>query len=99
MKSSPPSFRSIEEMVLAAAQMVRPPERLSVSEAAAKYRYLDNHGSYVGKWPNEKTPYLVEPMDEMTSLNFTGEIFVGPARTGKSDGLFLNWLNLSLIHI
>ena len=89
-------FRTIEEMVVAASEMVRPPERLTVSEAATKYRYLDNPGSYVGKWPNEKTPYLIEPMDTRSSLDFTGMIFVGPARTGKSD-MFFNWLTSTAI--
>ncbi len=82
---------TIEEMVVAAAAAVRPPERLSVSESASR-RWLNNPGSYVGPWKNEKTPYLVEPMDEMESLNLTGIVFVGPARTGKSD-MFFNWLN------
>ncbi|PZR90329.1 MAG: hypothetical protein DI537_19125 [Stutzerimonas stutzeri] len=91
-----PEFRTLEEMVVAAAQMVQPPERLTVSEAATKYRKLDNPGSYTGPWLNEKTPYLIEPMDELTSLDFTGLIFAGPARTGKSD-MFFNWLTHTAI--
>ncbi len=78
-------------MVVDVAEMIRPPERLSVSQAAPKYRYLKNEGSYVGPWDNRIAPYLVEPMDESTSLDFTGEVFVGPARCGKSD-MFFNWL-------
>lgn len=89
-------YQTLEEMVVATATSVRPPERLTVSQAAAKYRWLNNPGSYVGYWPNEKTPYLVEPMDEMTSLEFTGLAFVGPARTGKSD-MFFNWLTYTAI--
>lgn len=91
MQISGPNFRSLQEMVLESAVTVRPPERITVSEAAAKYRNLNNPGSYVGKWKNEKTPYLIEPMDELTSQYYTGMIFVGPARTGKSD-MFFNWL-------
>ena len=91
MEIRPPTFRSLEEMIVAAAESVRPPERITVSEAAAKYRKLNNPGSYVGDWKNEKTPYLVEPMDELTSQHYTGMVFVGPARTGKSD-MFFNWL-------
>ena len=84
-------YRTIEAMVAAVSAAVRPPERITVSEAAEKYRYLNNPGSYVGKWQNAKTPYLVEPMDTFTSLDYTGAVFVGPARTGKSD-MFFNWL-------
>lgn len=91
-----PVFQTLEQMIVATAEAVRPPERLTVSQAAEKYRYLKNPGSYVGPWTNEKTPYLVEFMDEMTSLDVTGNVFVGPARTGKSD-CFFNWLGYTVI--
>ncbi len=72
------------------AQAIRPPERLTVSEAAAKYRILSND-IIAGPWDNTVAPYLVEIMDTMESLDFTGLAFVGPARCGKSDQFF-NWL-------
>lgn len=84
-------FNSIEEMVAEAASAVKPPERLTVPEAAERYRYINNPGSYVGKWDNSFAPYLVEPMEVLTSLEHTGMIFAGPARTGKSE-MFFNWL-------
>lgn len=90
MQIRSPDFRSLEEMVVAAAESVRPPERITVAEAAAKYRNLNTPGAYVGKWKHEKTPYLVEVMEELTSQHYTGLILVGPARTGKSD-VFFNW--------
>lgn len=96
MQIKAPDFKTLEEMVLEAAVTVRPPERITVSEAAAKYRNLNTPGSYVGKWMNEKTPYLIEPMNELTSQYYTGEVFVGPARTGKSD-MFFNWLLHSVL--
>ena len=91
MKLPEPKFDSLERLRVAAAAMLRPAERITVSQYAEKYRYLNNPGSSVGYWRNEKTPYLVEPMDELSSLDYTAAIFVGPARTGKSD-MFLNWL-------
>lgn len=78
-------FQSIEEMMVRTAEMVRPPERLTVSEASEKYRYVNNPGSYVGPWKNDTTPYLVEPMDTLNSLEYTGLVFVGPAQCGKTD--------------
>lgn len=87
MRAKRPDFRTLEEMVLAAAEMVRPPERLTVSQAAEKYRYLENPGSYVGYWNNLKAPYLIDPMNVLTSLEYTGMVFVGPARTGKALAL------------
>ena len=76
-------FLSLEQMVASAAVGVRPPERLTVAQAAERYRKLNNRGSYVGPWKNETAPYLVEPMEALTDLNFTGMVFVGPAQSGK----------------
>jgi phage terminase large subunit GpA-like protein len=84
------AFLTLEKMMLSTAAMVRPPKRMKVSEWAAANRYLNNPGSYVGFWDNNKAPYLNEYMDTLTSLDYTGVVFVGPARTGKSD-VFFNW--------
>lgn len=84
-------FKSIESMVVVAAEAVRPPERLTVSQAAEKYRFLNNPGSYVGPWKNSMTPYLVEPMDTLTSHEYEGMIFVGSSQSGKTD-MFVNFL-------
>lgn len=81
---------TIEAIALAAAEGVRPPERLTVSQAAEKYRRLNNKGSYVGPWRNSIALYLVDPMDLLTSLSFTGMIFVSSAQVGKTE-IFLNW--------
>jgi len=90
------TFESIEDMVVAAAEGVRPSERLTVSEATAKYRMLRNVGSYEGPWLNETTPYLVEPMDETTNDLYSTVCFVGPAQCGKTD-MFLNYLTYKVI--
>lgn len=84
-------YDSLEEMVVATAEAVRPPERITVSEAAERYHVVNNPGQHVGPFSLEKTPYLREPMDVLTSLDYTGMIFVGPARTGKS-AMAVNWL-------
>lgn len=81
--------------MLAAASMIRPSARMTVSEWAAKNRYLNTPGAYVGPWLNDTTPYLIEIMDTLTSLDHTGMIVMGPARSGKSDVLF-NWLGYTV---
>lgn len=91
-----PPFDSLEEIVLASADAVRPPERLTVSMAAEKYRRLNNKGAYVGPWRNDMVPYLVEPMDMLTSMKHTGMVFVGPAQCGKTE-IYLNWHTYSVI--
>lgn len=80
-------FNALEEMIAASASGVRAPERLTVAQAAEKYRYLNNPGSFVGHWDNTIAPYLVEPMECLTSIDYLGMIFAGPARTGKALAL------------
>lgn len=87
-------FGSLEDMILDAAEAVRPAKRMSVSQAAEEYRHINNPGSYVGPWLNETTPYLVEPMDVLQSQKFTGMVFAGPAQCGKTD-MFPNWIGYS----
>lgn len=84
------NFKSINHIFRELADMMRPPERLSVSQAAAKYRYVNQPGAYVGPWVNTTTPYMVEPMDVFASREYTGMIFVGPAQSGKTDALVIN---------
>lgn len=84
----------LEDIIRGTTAAIRPAEKLTVSEWASKYRYLNNQGSFVGMWDHDKTPYMREPMDTLTSLDFTGAVFAGPARTGKSD-TFFNWLGHS----
>lgn len=90
-----PKYETLERIIAQVAAAVRPPERLTVSQSAEKYRYLNNPGAYVGPWSNDLTPYLVEPMDELTSRDYTGWAFVGPAQCGKTD-MALNYLTYSV---
>lgn len=88
------AFRSLEELMVAAAEIVRPPERLTVVEASERYRYMNNPGSFVGPYSIDVTPYLEEPMNLLPSLDYTALIFVGPAQCAKTDW-FLNWVTHS----
>lgn len=84
------NFNSLENIVLACSEMLRPPERITVAEAAAKYRIVKSDGAYVGPWYNGTVPYMVEPMNTFASTDFEGMIFVGPAQSAKTDGLIIN---------
>ena len=81
--------------MLAFSGLLRPPEHLTVSQAATKYRYLNNPGSYSGPWVNTLAPYMVEPMDELSATHLKSVVFVGPAQSGKTDSLILNWIAYS----
>lgn len=84
------SFKSIGEMILSVAEILQPSDEMTVSEAAEKYRYVNQPGAYVGNWLNSTTPMMVEPMDTFTSRSYNGLIFVGPAQSGKTDSLIIN---------
>lgn len=83
-------YEHLGDLVLDISEILRPPERLTPSEAAARYRYLNNPGSYVGPWKNETTAYMVEPVDLLTSREYGAIVFVGPAQCGKTDTILLN---------
>lgn len=86
------SYRSVGEIICDLSLMLNPPEDLSVSQAAEKYRYINQPGAYVGPWKNSTVRYMVEPMDLFTSRKYNGLIFVGPAQCAKTDSLVLNTL-------
>jgi phage terminase large subunit GpA-like protein len=78
------------------ASMFQPPERIKVSEAAEKYVQLNIPGAYMGPYENHRTPYMVEPMDMLASRKHNGVAFCGPAQSGKTQSLILNWLAYSI---
>lgn len=83
-------------MLAVAAEGIRPAERLTVPAASSKYRKLKNLGGYQGDWDNTITPYLVEPMEELTNQLYSTVTFVGPAQCGKTD-MFLNFLTYRVV--
>lgn len=91
-----PKYDSIEDIVAAASEIILPPDRLTVPEAAERYRYIDNPGNYVGPYKNSKTPYTIEPQMVLTSHDYVGMIFVGPAQSGKTE-MLPNWLTHSVM--
>ena len=90
------TFGSLRDVVLSCANILKPPERLTVSQWAAKYRYVNNRGSYIGYWKNETAPYMVEPMDSLTSHILDAVIMVAPAQCGKTDALLVNWTGFTI---
>ncbi len=64
----------------------RPPENLTVSQWAARYRVLSRESSAeAGPWRNERTPYLVEPMDAITDPTVRHITVVASSQVGKSE--------------
>lgn len=89
-------FKSLNEIVIALAEQMRPPERITVAMAAARYRKVNQPGAYVGPWLNETTPYMVEPMNTLASRKYSKMAFCGPAQCGKTDALIVNGIAYSV---
>ena len=84
-------MKKLENLLASVVSVIKPREKLTVSQWASKYLYINMPGAHVGLWSADKTPYMVEAMDTLTSLNYTAMIFVGPARTGKTQVVW-NWM-------
>jgi phage terminase large subunit GpA-like protein len=69
-----------------------PPNRMSVSQGAAKNLVIKRPGGASGNWNPRETPYMVEPMDMLASRAHNAVVFVGGAQTGKTVGLCDGWL-------
>jgi len=74
------------------ARMVRPPERISVSEAASRYVNVRTSSGGIDRWDSGLTPYMIEPMNCLTSRQYEAVIFVGPAQSGKTQALITCFL-------
>ncbi len=73
------------------SQFFRPPERLTVSEAAEKYVVVNGED-----WSNEVAPYMIEPANAITDRNYSGLAFVGPARSAKTQALIDNGITYGI---
>lgn len=81
----------VPEYIKKALETLKPPEDISVSEFAERYRILDNRSATPGPWHNSKTPYLVEIMDCLNDPDIEEIIFVKPTQVGGTEAL-LNML-------
>lgn len=78
----------VSEYIKEALRQLQPPEELSVSQWAEKYRILDLKTSAIpGPWRNEKTPYLTEIMDELTNYETEEIIFCKCTQIGGSEAM------------
>jgi phage terminase large subunit GpA-like protein len=75
-------FARAADVLMEVAELLRPPRRISPSEAAAKY--LANER---GAWSRALTPMWTEPLDLLASREYRGIVVAGPARTGKTFAL------------
>ena len=78
--------KAIDGTMSRAFENYRPPEDLTVSQWAAKYRVLSRESSAgAGPWRNGRTPYMVEPMDAITDPAVRHITVVASSQVGKSE--------------
>lgn len=87
-------YSSLKEMIVEFADVLLPPERVSVSEAAEKYRIVYNPPAYHGPYKNSSVPYMTEVMDSLESRSYSAVCLVSAAQSAKTEGI-LNWLAYS----
>lgn len=73
------------------SRAIRPRVRMSVSQAAQKYVRVRTPSGGNAPWDPSLTPYMVEPMDMLSSRYHDTVVYVGPARTGKTQALIDGW--------
>ena len=78
----------LNEVIARALRGLKPPENLTVSEWADKYRRLSPESSAeTGPWRTSRTPYLKEPMEAFTDPCVRHIVMVAASQVGKSEAL------------
>ena len=73
--------------IMPAMEVLRPRERLTVSQWAEKNRVLPDGNAIPGPWRNNVTPYLVEIMDTFGDDVVEKVIFVKPTQVGGTSAM------------
>ena len=72
--------------IVDALRQLKPPEDISVSEWAQKYRMLDAKSAAMpGPWRNDKTPYLTQIMDELNNYETEEIVFCKCTQVGGTE--------------
>lgn len=79
-------LRSVGATFSRAFANYRPPENITVSQWAEKYRVLSRESAAeAGPWRNSRTPYMVEIMDSFDDPRVHDIAVVAMSQTGKSE--------------
>lgn len=87
---------TIAAILQSAAEILRPPRRMPVAEAAAAYLHIHRPGGDSGLWNARLAPYMVEPMNRLADRTVEAVVFIGPARSGKTAALILGWMTYAV---
>ena len=85
-------YASAKQIKKSISEIFKPPRRISVTDATSENLKIVLPGGYYGNWDKSLTPYMQEPMDCLASREYEAVVFMGPARTGKTQGLIDGWM-------
>lgn len=88
--ASEQQYSSVKDIIVELSDVLLPPERVAVSEAAEKYRIVYNPPAYHGAWKNSVAPYMKEVMDTLESRDYSAVAMVSAAQSAKTEAI-LNW--------
>lgn len=86
MKKRERRIDDLNRTVSVSVKKFKPPQKLTVSEWADKYRRLSKENSAeAGKWRTSRTPYLKEIMDAFTDPKIHRITFLASSQVGKTE--------------
>ena len=91
-------FKKATGDIFSAYAAFRPPQRVTVSEGAARSLVIKQTGGTSAPWSASETPYMCEPIDTLASRRHESVCFVGPARCGKTEGLITGWMTHAVVN-
>lgn len=81
--------KDLNECIRKSILKFRPPEKISVSEWADKYRVISAGNAEPGRWKTSRTPYLKEIMDAFSDPKVHRIVIMASSQVGKTE-LILN---------
>lgn len=79
---------AVPQYIADSLRQLKPPDDLTVSEWAERYRVLDiKSSSMPGQWRNSVTPYLVGIMDAFSDVDIEEIVFVKPTQVGGTEAM------------
>ncbi|WHP32829.1 phage terminase large subunit family protein [Trabulsiella odontotermitis] len=79
------------------SSILRAPRRMQVADAVSAYMRVPVGAGNSIPWDPDLAPYVIEPMNCLTSREYDAVVFVGPARTGKTIGLIDGWIVYNIV--
>lgn len=79
-------IKNLNRTIARAIKKIQPPEQISVSEWADRYRKLSSENTAeAGRWKTSRTPYLEEIMNAFKDPHVHRETVVSSSQTGKTE--------------